>query len=565
MLPYILAAVGGYLIGDSMKGKQYAYGGKVDYVANDPYDQKYFRRFNDAIGSFGWMYGKNYNEGILYPLESFDKEYYSHIELKKDEVLLRYRTDRMVKEAKYLIKINLDKALIYFMSDSDSDDDKNPKFETRGIKAEYIVISNDYAPKMAKGGAVKRGDMSQHLAPNGKPSNLTHEQWHMVRTPEFKAWFGDWENDPENASKILDKNGEPLICYHSTQNDFNVFKEAKNTIGVYGKGFYFGNSKGYVSVYNRGENQKIIPVFLKIINPIIIQNYKHFGEDIVLPIGYEIYSDMMGGYDSQGYPLAASKGSSASFTTKAKSQNYDGVIAEIGYRDKEFVAFYPNQIKLADGSNTTFDGGNPDIRYARGGGVGGKKKTDMGDCYFVAGRKKIKEYKDGKETKDVVSFDRDDLYANGGVMAKGGTIEEQLEKINVYNDLDAYEYDQYKKFTDNGMPKVDALKVIINDVEGDTSQLSKKLASIAKKIKYSDGGMTEPELPHRYKIGDEVSFMKSDYSSDSGKIVGMRIGYMNKKGHNIYDVELKNGKFTVIAEYDILDDYSKNRKFYNPD
>ena len=30
MLPYILAAVGGYLIGDSLKGKQYAKGGKMD-------------------------------------------------------------------------------------------------------------------------------------------------------------------------------------------------------------------------------------------------------------------------------------------------------------------------------------------------------------------------------------------------------------------------------------------------------------------------------------------------------------------------------------------------------
>jgi hypothetical protein len=40
------------------------------------------------------------------------------------------------------------------------------------------------------------GDMSKHLAPNGKPSKLTHEQWHLVRTPEFKAWFGFWE---ENA------------------------------------------------------------------------------------------------------------------------------------------------------------------------------------------------------------------------------------------------------------------------------------------------------------------------------------------------------------------------------
>ena len=32
-----------------------------------------------------------------------------------------------------------------------------------------------------------------NLAPNGKQSNLNEEQWHLVRTPEFKRWFGDWE------------------------------------------------------------------------------------------------------------------------------------------------------------------------------------------------------------------------------------------------------------------------------------------------------------------------------------------------------------------------------------
>ncbi|MBL9177751.1 MAG: hypothetical protein JNM65_06795 [Verrucomicrobiaceae bacterium] len=30
-------------------------------------------------------------------------------------------------------------------------------------------------------------------APNGQPSNLNEAQWHQVRTPQFKAWFGDWE------------------------------------------------------------------------------------------------------------------------------------------------------------------------------------------------------------------------------------------------------------------------------------------------------------------------------------------------------------------------------------
>lgn len=46
-------------------------------------------------------------------------------------------------------------------------------------------------------------------APKGADTNLEPEQWAMVRTKNYKAWFGDWENDPENASKVLDENGEP--------------------------------------------------------------------------------------------------------------------------------------------------------------------------------------------------------------------------------------------------------------------------------------------------------------------------------------------------------------------
>ena len=37
------------------------------------------------------------------------------------------------------------------------------------------------------------GENEALLAPNGKPSNLTPEQYRQVRTPEFKKWFGDWE------------------------------------------------------------------------------------------------------------------------------------------------------------------------------------------------------------------------------------------------------------------------------------------------------------------------------------------------------------------------------------
>lgn len=74
----------------------------------------------------------------------------------------------------------------------------------------------------------KRDSKGNLLAPNGKKSNLTERQYAQVRTKAFKEWFGDWENDPENASKVVDENGEPLVVYHGTEfGNFTIFKNGK--------------------------------------------------------------------------------------------------------------------------------------------------------------------------------------------------------------------------------------------------------------------------------------------------------------------------------------------------
>jgi hypothetical protein len=64
-------------------------------------------------------------------------------------------------------------------------------------------------------------------APNGKPTNLTEKQWLQVRTKNFINWFGDWINDPQNASKIVDENGEPLVVYHGSAKRFKEFDANK--------------------------------------------------------------------------------------------------------------------------------------------------------------------------------------------------------------------------------------------------------------------------------------------------------------------------------------------------
>lgn len=69
-------------------------------------------------------------------------------------------------------------------------------------------------------------DITLH-APNGKTSNLTQAQWLAVRLLSFKKWFGDWENDPANAGKVVDANGEPLVVYHCSLQWFTEFNSGQ--------------------------------------------------------------------------------------------------------------------------------------------------------------------------------------------------------------------------------------------------------------------------------------------------------------------------------------------------
>ena len=102
-------------------------------------------------------------------------------------------------------------------------------------------------------------------APNGNPTNLTERQWVQVRTKAFKDWFGDWQNDPKNASKVVDENGEPLVIYHESPNVFNIFDTSKKRYNVHEvTGIWASpiNRKG------RGYGENIYPLFLNLRNPI---------------------------------------------------------------------------------------------------------------------------------------------------------------------------------------------------------------------------------------------------------------------------------------------------------
>lgn len=186
-------------------------------------------------------------------------------------------------------------------------------------------------------------------APNGKPTKLSEQQWVQVRTPSFKEWFGDWENNPKSASKVVDENGEPLVVYHGSPfGEFNAFTESgsKNVSPKDAKSHYFTSDYGVAQAYGsgqyggsmRGAQATVYASYLKINNPeyILDNNHRHW------------------------YIKQDKKDSLA-------SDGKDGVI----YRDSkdtmndEYIAFDPTQIKSATGNSGAFDGANPNI-YMQG-------------------------------------------------------------------------------------------------------------------------------------------------------------------------------------------------------
>lgn len=170
-------------------------------------------------------------------------------------------------------------------------------------------------------------------APNGNDTNLTERQWVQVRTPSFKAWFGDWENDPSNASKAVDTNGEPKVVYRRDNEPFTIFdfdKTQQNDAGWLGKGFYFYGDKGEAErAVGYGENLRAF--HLKSENPYFITA--------------EEYNRLVEADDPKV---------SAEFTQWLKDEGYDSVYWNGDVRE-EWMVVDPTQIKSATDNSGTFN------------------------------------------------------------------------------------------------------------------------------------------------------------------------------------------------------------------
>jgi 2'-5' RNA ligase len=229
----------------------------------------------------------------------------------------------------------------------------------------------------------------------------------------FKNWFGDWENDPASASKVVDAKGEPQenheikSVFHGRREKFSEFSKGhvgKNGSAA-GAGFYFAENRKIAETYayyggKPDDTGDILSAYLSIKNPfdfhkvydgptydnMIESVYKLAPEtfdaesgqsrevkdltDISIinsrPLtGHRIWTMLKMAFEAEKATSILAEMGFDGITHKSKDMNGTPSTSE---NDKDYgrvwVAFEPNQIKSTENKGT-FDPDTAHIRYSR--------------------------------------------------------------------------------------------------------------------------------------------------------------------------------------------------------
>ena len=221
---------------------------------------------------------------------------------------------------------------------------------------------------------------------------LTYRQWVQVRTPAFKAWFGDWENDPDNASKVVNpETGEPLVVYHGTSSEFTVFEHGNQGFDpIESDGYFFTDNYEAAETYI--ENGGVVmEAFLNARNPFSLNDKNDVGlindaieegelADEVHGVSPPIFNVSSNAWDdivqeAESYSKSMRELPNYMLNSVLNWVHEDGrdaVLMRDASRDvseyQAFAVFSPNQIKSATDNSGAFSADDDSILYqdARG-------------------------------------------------------------------------------------------------------------------------------------------------------------------------------------------------------
>ena len=247
------------------------------------------------------------------------------------------------------------------------------------------AVGEEPAPK-----TVKTGESTITVEPGRKSGEESvakaQKEYKKLGTkaPAFKNWFGEWESDPANASKVVNKEGEPQethriprVVYHGSSRRFDAFEQGESP-GIVG---FFTESPEYAKAYG----DEVQPFFLNIRKPLDLSEERatdvKFSQSarsakrtvdewfgIMQKQGVDTSKIRLGEYveGNDKTPYWGLLDSSAGIAEKdsnlideLRRQGFDGIIGrEEG--SPAYVTFEPTQIKSVD-NRGTFDSKDTNI------------------------------------------------------------------------------------------------------------------------------------------------------------------------------------------------------------
>ena len=229
-------------------------------------------------------------------------------------------------------------------------------------------------------------------------NNLLAQKANLIatNTPEFKAWF--------DGSQVVDENGNPMIMYHGTYDDFSVAKTNFGDEEYFKFGIHVGSAEqasqriedlnnpgNFSRIVNKSPN--IIPLYVKAKNPLRLDENRtgRWGvNDIITEIMEKAESgqlksipqkDLDAYFDDQfnmdkaigqknkdgrvwSDDFAWSDGEKTEALNKyLKKLGYDSIVYKNNFEGggDSYILLDPNQVKSAVGNNGQFNPNNPNI------------------------------------------------------------------------------------------------------------------------------------------------------------------------------------------------------------
>lgn len=213
-----------------------------------------------------------------------------------------------------------------------------------------------------------------------------HGRWGsggITSTLHFQYWF--------KGSKVVDKDGKPIVAFHGSSKDFSQFnteqnRTVRNPNWLGGLGSWFAAPSLSSNNYDEGNAEYMAESFAE------TKNLGAYGTSV-----YPVYLSIKNPYDGSDHETLVDEVSEAggqkSFREGLIKKGYDGIVLRNSHTDgdvtrDDWIAFHPTQVKSAIGNKGSFDPGSPDIRdaydpdeerdyHGRFGSGGGGSKPDL--------------------------------------------------------------------------------------------------------------------------------------------------------------------------------------------